>query len=528
MQQTIVSVVLPVSADKAAALQDAIDALRAKLTPNPAAPDDFVLLRENLPTLHFMSLLVFGPRAGVGAGDADVSPLFVMEANFDGLPGPFWAELEAQIGPDLRDLLRLCAAPRGSVDRMFDAITAPGSRAPIAPLLDRQSVFPEASHAGVRGLGRNRILWHNALFQAAEAALPPPDEVLSEGAAAIHAWLRARLLPAFPWLDQPYERPFTAAEQTAATRHLVLFGVAALVVAALPWVGLALLFGRPHGHLAADLATLAFLTGAVCMTAMTDIGDLPTLAGRKSMPDLWWQVGGGLLLLAVVPGFLVRGFGAWWLLVPAGIIASALLLVAALRTREKRDPVPADSVPDPAEVLALQDFEDVHVAGADHMASVVIIKGGWLRGFILRFAMRALYALLRATAADGYLGSMRTIHFAHWGIVDGGKRLLFLSNFDGSWESYLDDFIEKAHAGLTLAWGNCLGFPPPRYCALDGATQGRKFKNWARCSMTQSRFWYAAYPNLTVNQIWRQARVVQGLSAPSLSAEQALIWAKDL
>ena len=40
---------------------------------------------------------------------------------------------------------------------------------------------------------------------------------------------------------------------------------------------------------------------------------------------------------------------------------------------------------------------------------------------------------------------------------------MFFSNFDHSWESYLDDFIEKAHGGLTLAWGSGVGFPPTRF-----------------------------------------------------------------
>jgi hypothetical protein len=39
---------------------------------------------------------------------------------------------------------------------------------------------------------------------------------------------------------------------------------------------------------------------------------------------------------------------------------------------------------------------------------------------------------------------MRTIHFAHWAFVSNGSRLMFFSNFDHNWESYLDDFIEGA------------------------------------------------------------------------------------
>ena len=57
---------------------------------------------------------------------------------------------------------------------------------------------------------------------------------------------------------------------------------------------------------------------------------------------------------------------------------------------------------------------------------------------------------------------MRTVHFAHWAFLNNGSRLLFFSNFDHSWGSYLDDFIEKAHVGLTLAWGSSVGFPTSR------------------------------------------------------------------
>jgi hypothetical protein len=526
MQQTIVSVVLPVPSGQVQALQDAIDALHRKLSPG-----DYATLRAALPTLHFMSIMLFDASAGVPRGDIPVTPLFVLEANLDGAPGPFWAALEAAVGEDLRGLLRLCAAPRGRWDNMFQSITAPGARAPLAPLLERQSVFPAASHAGVRGLSRDRVLRHAALFQAAQASLPPPPDVLAAGAPAIHQWLRARLLPENAWLDSGWEAPISAGDHAADTRNVWLFFGLTAAAAVAPWLALTFLLRRllPQADAAADVAGLAFLAGVACTTQLRDMGDLLTLLGRAAVPQLWWMMAEVLLFAAVVPLFAVRGGAlAPALLGAGGVLASALGLLALLRRRERADAPPADAVPDPATVHALQDWEDRHIAGADHMGSVVIIKPGRFRAFLLRFGMTALNLVVRMTATDGYLGSMRTIHFAHWAIVDGGQRLLFLSNFDGSWESYLDDFIEKAHAGLTLAWGNCVGFPPARYLTLDGATQGRKFKNWARCSMAQSRFWYAAYPDLTVNQIWRQARLAQGLAATSLAPAQAALWARDL
>ena len=38
---------------------------------------------------------------------------------------------------------------------------------------------------------------------------------------------------------------------------------------------------------------------------------------------------------------------------------------------------------------------------------------------------------------------MSTIQFARWVFLDGGKRVIFTSNYDGSLDSYMDDFINK-------------------------------------------------------------------------------------
>ncbi len=37
----------------------------------------------------------------------------------------------------------------------------------------------------------------------------------------------------------------------------------------------------------------------------------------------------------------------------------------------------------------------------------------------------------------GFLGTIGTIHFARWVTMPGSRDLVFLSNYDGSWESYL-------------------------------------------------------------------------------------------
>ncbi len=80
----------------------------------------------------------------------------------------------------------------------------------------------------------------------------------------------------------------------------------------------------------------------------------------------------------------------------------------------------------------------------NHMASITIVKPGWLRRTALWSVLWAVNLLARARATHGELSGIPSIHFAHWSMIDNGRRLLFLSNFDGSWENYLDDFIDKA------------------------------------------------------------------------------------
>jgi hypothetical protein len=159
---------------------------------------------------------------------------------------------------------------------------------------------------------------------------------------------------------------------------------------------------------------------------------------------------------------------------------------------------------------------------------MVLVKPGMLRSFLIRTSLRLLKFGVPIVAWNGYLGSMRTIHFAHWTLVGNTGRLLFLSNFDGSWQSYLDDFVDKASRGLTLAWGNCIGFPRTQDLVLQGAAHGTQFKAWARQSQTQNILWYSAYSDLTVNQIIRNAAIVDGLRKMSMQYREAEQWAQLL
>jgi hypothetical protein len=106
----------------------------------------------------------------------------------------------------------------------------------------------------------------------------------------------------------------------------------------------------------------------------------------------------------------------------------------------------------------------------------------------------------------GQLGGIPTIHFAKWLLLDGGSRLLFLTNYDSSWESYLGDFVDRAPVGLNLAWTCTDQYPTTFLLVLLGATDEERFKAWSRAHQRATQVFYTAYPDLSIaalnNNTW--------------------------
>jgi hypothetical protein len=104
-----------------------------------------------------------------------------------------------------------------------------------------------------------------------------------------------------------------------------------------------------------------------------------------------------------------------------------------------------------------------------------------------------LYA--RRLAEEGSLAGIRTIHTVRWALLDGGKRLLLASNYDGTWESYIDEFAELILSGLNAIWESSYGFPEL------GAQDVAAFKHFLRCHQAPANVFYSAYPRTTIPNI---------------------------
>ncbi len=545
MRQTTLCVPLEVKPESCPRLSSFIGNMKRKQDSN----GHFAVVEQFAPSLHFLSMSVFPA--------SDYDPLFVLEVNFDGEPGPFWAQIEAVPDLDLRGILRCCKRPLDGDGVLYDVVTQAGSRAPVAPYLEARTQRPSVFHHGNRGLPCTRIRAEHTLFLAVRDLLERPSPPLHYHMLtpqALHAAVRQAMLPQHAWLGQPAPPRITAAENLSDLARMAVFVLATmlalsapgLVLAAImPWRSTLLLMlltcavfgglayrnsaGLPGTEIVTRFRLSRFLLGRIALIAAVAAGYV--IAATLFADPLVWL--GSHILSAIGAGAALSLGQAFW--PTAQVIALSLIglllltlpvLLMLLRTDEKRDS--AQDAPQTSErmlrdMLAREDW-----TAQNHMGSIVLIKPGILRRIIIRVGHAGLGLALRIVAHDGYLGSMRTVHFAHWAFLNNASRLLFLSNFDHSWGSYLDDFIEKAHVGLTLAWGSCVGFPATRFLVYDGASHGRQFKAWALASRAVSRFWYSAYPALTVDQIERNARIATALRRDSLRDKEARAWMQDL
>ena len=134
----------------------------------------------------------------------------------------------------------------------------------------------------------------------------------------------------------------------------------------------------------------------------------------------------------------------------------------------------------------------VTVGQATAMTVITPIKEGMADK--LRQVLKAIQ-----TAAESPIKRINTIHYARWVIIDNDTRLLFTSNFDGTWEAYLRDFVEKAPEGLDAIWSNCVGYP--------GARPIQPFIAYVRANEVDAELFYAAYPDVTVGQVQKGLRI---------------------
>lgn len=122
----------------------------------------------------------------------------------------------------------------------------------------------------------------------------------------------------------------------------------------------------------------------------------------------------------------------------------------------------------------------------------------WVR-VVFWFARRSL------RKSSGAIGRLSFIHFARWGIIrripelgQPRERLrqplfMFESNYNGTFDQYIDSFANILTKGMQLFWGSSYGFPSPKPVA--------RFIEYIHANEFVAQHYYSAYPTATTTMI---------------------------
>jgi hypothetical protein len=204
------------------------------------------------------------------------------------------------------------------------------------------------------------------------------------------------------------------------------------------------------------------------------------------------------LLLTVLPFFLIQ-----------------------LRRCEKSDPEIAPRV-NPEHANLLSSLEDHGVT--NQFSAMGSLKPGLFRRLTMIVILNAIDYTARHVFNRGRLARVTSIQFARWVFLDGKKRVIFASNYDGSLESYMDDFINKVGFGLNIVFSNGVGYPRTNWLLLDGAKDEQKFKDYLRRHQMPTQAWYNAHAGLTALDKWRNAQIREGLEQQFMTDAEIQQW----
>ena len=210
-----------------------------------------------------------------------------------------------------------------------------------------------------------------------------------------------------------------------------------------------------------------------------------------------------------------------------GLTLPVILGIVLFRVHpaESTDPVYAPR-PDDEHARDLAEIEDYDVT--NQFSAMGSVKPGLLRTWFVRFVLWVINFTARHIYTKGRLARVRTIHFARWVFLDGRRRIYFASNYDGSLESYMDDFINKVYFGLNVVFCNGIGYPTTNWVLGGGARDEQHFKFYLRRHQMPTQVWYNAHRGTSAVELERNGLIRTGLEAEMLTEAEAREWVQLL
>lgn len=199
--------------------------------------------------------------------------------------------------------------------------------------------------------------------------------------------------------------------------------------------------------------------------------------------------------------------------------------------------------PQPVQGFAVEEAraqpkKDMIINYQNQFSQLVDMKPGKVRLITFKAMMLFARVIIPIWYVEGKLLNIPTIHFARWVLFDDNKRVLFFSNFDGSWQQYLGDFIDQSGWGLSAIFSNTTVFPKTNWLGSTGflsmkniipkskmffpggAYDEEHFLAWSRSTELPTNIWYSAYPDLSIKNVNNNSRI-RVMLAKNLSEKKA-------
>lgn len=500
--QSMVTVLAPLTAQADInAWRQAIENLGAQ--PQPNMRD--ALQRTNL--VHFASLNV------IDLGDPIApAPYLLLEVNGDGTSDTLIDAVDASASPWLLSLFR--SAANG------DTTPVPASTGPVLGQLLRASEIKLKP----RPWGTAGLCFFGLPGQSI-ASIQQQDDLAKfcreavDHFVEVHAGIGSHATNALQFVrGLIHDKPGLGAKHDPKTRSLLERAPAFRRYLTIPsrQEPPTLCWTKPDSRLAAVLSSPTLFPTYFILAAIAIIVSV--------LCFIWYD-----FTLSFAPAHLLTTIGQCFISLVAGCINAATLvgiLVGAFAARLHWADItdrPEDLDPNLAKVREIAKRENDPNCEQNHFLSVSPLKPGWFRKLTLGVALWGIELVVSRAFRPGYIVNMGTIHFARWFRPPGSERLVFLSNYDGSWESYLEDFVTKAYLGQNAAWSNAVGFPRTKWLVQGGAQDGDRFKRWVRRQQQPTQFWFHHFSHLTADQL-RNNAVISWELARATTDSQARAW----
>lgn len=213
-------------------------------------------------------------------------------------------------------------------------------------------------------------------------------------------------------------------------------------------------------------------------------------------------------------------YGIWWIY--GGLFTGLAFL--SVRVLEWIEPDRMAATPGPAKVARLEATEDLAVI--NEVTYWFPVKATLVRRILLRIILWGSERGCRHFWTNGALSGINTIHYARIIEVDAGATMLFMSDYDGSLDRYLIDFLGVGSNAVIPIASSASGCPKTRWLfnPADPATFGPRLTSLLRLDQLETPVWYRAYPNLTVDDTLKAMAVRNGLFAAKMDESEAADW----